>query len=114
MGFCPASVVVHQIYVCGVSALEPENDAPVARDIDGVVASQSTLQRMQPISGTAQMLEAICRRDVGEYQFYPLEVLRMNPASITSFVQALQSAMPEANDHSKCRSDKYNLSIVVV
>ena len=75
---------------------------------------QSPLQRVQPVSGTAQMFEAICGRDVGKYQFYLLDMLRMNPTSIPSLEKALQSAMPEANDHGECRSDKYGLSIVTV
>ena len=78
-----------------------------------LVARKSTLQRMQPVPGSAQVLQTVRGRDVGQDQFHPCNMLRMNPTSIASFVQALQSAMPEANDHGKCRSDKYSLSIVL-
>jgi hypothetical protein len=44
---------------------------------------------MQPVSWTAQMLEAVCRCNVSEYQFHPLDMVRMNPASITSLIQTL-------------------------
>lgn len=60
------------------------------------------------------MLDASRGVEVGQNQFDPLNMLRMNTTSITRFEEALQAAMLEVTDHSDCRSDKLYLSTVVV
>ena len=103
-------MVVHQVDVAGPSGFELEYDSPVARYIDGIVAGESTVQLMQPISGPAQMFNAICCFKVSQDQFNALALLRMNSTAITFLLEALQATMLETSNHDQCRCDKRCLS----
>ena len=111
--FGPVSVIVHQVDIDGIATFEPEHDAPVSGDINGVIARQRTTQQVQAIAGLVHVIDCPRYFEVTQDQFDPLQLNRIDPAAISLLVKAFEAAMPEANDHRECRGDKHNLSIVV-
>jgi hypothetical protein len=85
MCFYPASVVVHEINVSGFATLKPEYEAPVAGDVNSVIAGQPTMQRMQPVSGPVQMLNLVRGSKISQDQLDPVDVQRIDFAAIALF-----------------------------
>jgi hypothetical protein len=57
----PLSVIVHDLYIVGLTAAPTENQSPLIVDAYVMKPLQSTLQGFQPISrGTLQFLQVCC------------------------------------------------------
>jgi hypothetical protein len=78
-------VVVHEINVSGFAALKPEYEAPVAGDVNSVVASQPTMQHMQPVPGPVQMLNPVRGSEISQDQLDSVDVQRIDFAAIALF-----------------------------
>ena len=113
MVFSRLSVIVHQVDIDGVATFEPEHDAPVSGDNDGVIARQRSTQHVQAIARLAHVVDCPRYFEVTQDQFDPLQMSRIDPAAIALLEKAFEAAMPEADDHRECRGDKHDLSIAI-
>ena len=89
-------VIVNQINIAHITVIEPENNPPVARDSDAPEPPQVTPQRMQPVTRQIDGFRGLRHIEQTKSRFNLIDKGRINPASVTAFVQPLQSSVAEA------------------
>jgi hypothetical protein len=99
-------VVIDQVNVECIACLEPENNTPVAGNIDCVLTGSCAYELMKPVARSAQVLDAFRGVEVGQNQLDLFGAYRADPAAIAVFEQALKTSVPEADDHDDDRCDK--------
>jgi hypothetical protein len=97
--FDPFLVVVHQIYVEGVTVFEAENDPPVGGYGHAPKALQAALERVEPKARQVKIGWALRRVQVREGVRDPSCLIGLNLARVPVPVQPLQAAMPECRYH---------------
>jgi len=77
-------VVVHQIHIVYVAGFEPEHDAPITADADASKPFQTTLQRMQAVSGKVNVPRMERRVEMGQHIGNALALIRPELGGVPS------------------------------
>src|SRR4030095_7554237 len=107
---CYSLVIVNQIHIAHITVIEPENNPPVARDSDAPESPQVTPQRMQPVTRQIDSFRGLRHIEQTKSRFNLIDQGRINPASVTAFVQPLQSSVAEALNHDSLSRDTCRVS----
>lgn len=101
-------MIVDQIDIAGVPALETEDDAPVTRYCHGPVPGEIASQPMQSVAGQAHVGWFRCFLKTGKNSLDLIHMIRLYPPSVSSLEKELKAFVAEANDHT--RSVTHHLS----
>lgn len=99
-------MVVEQVHVARVLAIETEDDAPVAGYGHGPESGEVALQRMQPKARQRHVVRYRSLVQTGENTLDLVGLIRPDLAAVSRFEQQAQPFMSEAANH----SEKCNLS----
>ena len=92
-------MVIDQIHIAGMNAVEAEDDAPVARDADRLESRQIAFQGMQSVSGQVHVGGLGGLVQTGKDAFHLVGLLGRHPAPIPLLVEELQPLVPKSNDY---------------
>ena len=92
-------MIVDQVHVVGVRALEAEHDPPIARDAYRPVARAVALQRMQPKTGQIHMRGFGRFVQAGEDALDPGDRFRRHPPPVSILVQKPEPLVAKIPDH---------------
>jgi hypothetical protein len=94
-------MVVSQFNVKRIFSFKAEDDAPIGTDGHGPESLQVTLQRVQAIAGQVESLRRRCGIENRKDPLHGVQQVWPYPASVTAFIEALETSMFEAPNH-KC------------
>ena len=92
-------MIIDQIHVAGVDALEAEYDPPVARHSDRPEARAIALQRMQSEAGQVHVRGFGRFVEAGEDALDPGDRFRRHPPPVPLLVQEPEPLVAEIPDH---------------
>ncbi len=92
-------MIIDQVDVEGVLAVEAENDAPVGAQRDRPKTLQVSLQRMQAKARNRHVLRTARLVQAGQDAGDLVGVLRVEFAAVVILEQPPQSLVPETQDH---------------
>jgi hypothetical protein len=92
-------VIIHRINIAHITGIEPENNPPVARDSDTPESPQVPPQWMQSVTWQIDRCRGLRHIEQTKSCFNLINKGGIDPASITVFIQPLQSSVAEALNH---------------
>jgi hypothetical protein len=92
---------VDQVDVAGMTGLEAEDDAPVARDADGPIPFHVSRERVKLEARKVHLLRLVGFVEAGEDTPDLIHPVRRKAFSIVFFIEPSEPAMPKALDHAQ-------------
>jgi hypothetical protein len=92
-------MIVDQIDVADLSVVEGKNDTPVAIDTDGPEPSEIVAQGMEPIAWQSHLIDRLYDIEALQDALDLGQHIGSDPGSIALLIEALESPMAEASDH---------------
>lgn len=92
-------MVVDQVDIHGISALETEDDPQIPRDSHGPKAVEIAAQPMQPQPGSIHVFGTFGVVQLVENPPDPSNMGLWQPAAVILLLEAAQAAMAEVGDH---------------
>ena len=102
-------MVIDQVYVAGMPALETEYDAPVAGNADRPMTGQLALQSMQPETGQIHTCRSCRLIKTGQDTLHLCDIFRRHSSTVSFLVEKPETLVPEADNHLQIVT--YHLSV---
>jgi hypothetical protein len=92
-------MIVDEIDVEGISALEAKNDPPIAGHGDAPISLEIASERMEAKAVDAHILNLLGNIKATQDALDPADQVGLHATAVSPLIEALQATVPESQDH---------------